>query len=168
MLISVYTTDICVKQRLAGYGEGFFAFLRTVLGPTNLDDVVVNKNTMASFFLQKSLISRTFIIWLKEHFSCAIRAGKIDHSFPLSFKVANQNTGFASHFYVHCCIVPVDSNLFKEVLDASDLFLVDFWVETPMMSMGWTVGLITLSLGLNIPLANAFLVAWSNSLLHSC
>ena len=26
--------------------------------------------------------------------------------------------------------------LFKEVIDASDLFLVDFLVETPMMSMG--------------------------------
>ena len=26
--------------------------------------------------------------------------------------------------------------LFKEVIDASDLFLVDFLVETPMISMG--------------------------------
>ena len=26
--------------------------------------------------------------------------------------------------------------LFKEVIDASDLFLVDFLVETPVMSMG--------------------------------
>ena len=30
--------------------------------------------------------------------------------------------------------------LFKEVIDASDLFLVDFLVETPMVSMGLSAG----------------------------
>ena len=68
MLISVYTTDICVKQRLAGYGEGFLAFLWTVLGPTSLDEVVVNKNTMASYFDRKSIINKTLMIWLKNIF----------------------------------------------------------------------------------------------------